>query len=206
MAWKRAFDVVIGAVFLAALLPLLAALAVLVRLDSPGPAFFLQERIGREGRPFLMWKLRSMRLGSSDSFHRLATQAWFAGRGGKDGFKPDHDPRVTRVGRFLRRTCLDELPQLINVLKGDMSLVGPRPAIAYELDLYETWYFERQRLRPGVTGLWQVSGRKLQPARVMMEFDVHYARHASLALDLKILALTAACVTGRIIGRNDGWN
>src|SRR5439155_3950686 len=98
----------------------------------------------------------------------------------------------------LRRTCLDELPQLLNVLKGDMSLVGPRPALEYELELYEPWYFERQNVKPGMTGLWQVSGRKVLPARAMMELDVRYVRQASPWLDFRIVAKTAACVISRV--------
>src|SRR6266436_5778897 len=133
LGWKRPYDLVLATIALLGALPLILCLALAVVLDSPGPAFFEQERVGLEGRRFRIWKLRSMRADCDQAVHRRAAARWFAGRAGSDGYKSLDDPRITRVGRLLRRTNLDELPQLLNVVKGDMSLVGPRPAIPYEL-------------------------------------------------------------------------
>ena len=203
--WKRALDLIIGCSALALLWPVLVLLVLLVRLDSAGPALFRQERVGRHGRLFHMWKLRTMRVDGGDDRHRSAARAWFSQEAPAAGYKPGDDPRVTRLGRFLRRTSLDELPQLLNVGRGEMSLVGPRPAIPYELAHYEPWFFDRQLVAPGMTGLWQVSRRPDMPARTMMELDLRYVREASLWLDLKILALTALSVARRLGGGHDGW-
>ena len=206
LPWKRPFDLLLGGLALVISLPVLLLLMLVVRLDSPGPVIFAQVRVGRRGRPFTIWKLRTMRHGAGDDLHRAAAAAWFREEGGPSGYKPDHDPRVTRAGRSLRRTSLDELPQLLNVLNGDMSLVGPRPAIPYELAHYEPWYFERQAVAPGMTGLWQVSGRRGLGAPAMMAWDVRYVREASPMLDLRILLETAISVLGRLAGRTDGWH
>jgi lipopolysaccharide/colanic/teichoic acid biosynthesis glycosyltransferase len=195
--WKRPFDLVIGAAATTLLLPLIACLAVIVRLDSRGPVLFWQERIGRDGVPFRMWKFRSMVHNSDDQRHRAAASAWFAAQPVGGRYKTLADPRITRAGRFLRRTSLDELPQLFNVLRGEMSLVGPRPGIAYELDHYLPWYFERQRVKPGMTGLWQVSGRDRVSATEMMTLDVRYVRERTLRLDFLILLLTPFALLGR---------
>jgi lipopolysaccharide/colanic/teichoic acid biosynthesis glycosyltransferase len=192
--WKRPLDLLIALPTLLALLPLIGILALLVRLESAGPAFYGQERIGRRGQPFRMWKLRTMRAGSEQEAHREAAATWFAGRSHGAGYKSLRDPRITRVGRVLRRTSLDELPQLFNVLLGDMSLVGPRPAIVYELRHYLPEYYGRQDVPPGLTGLWQVSGRHLLPAAEMMRLDLRYVREASLWLDLSILFKTIPAV------------
>jgi len=190
-------DVVVGGGPLVALSPVMAAVAVLILLDSGRPILFRQERIGRHGRPFTMWKFRSMYPGSDDQEHRAAAEAWFAGRPAPHGYKLLTDRRVTRVGRVLRWTSVDELPQLLNVVRGEMSLVGPRPAIPYELAHYEDSYFERQAVRPGITGLWQVLGRARLPASEMMTLDRRYVRECSPGLDLKILALTIPALLGR---------
>jgi lipopolysaccharide/colanic/teichoic acid biosynthesis glycosyltransferase len=195
--WQRPFDVVVGTAATITLLPLFACLAVIVRLDSSGPVFFRQERLGRDGVPFRMWKFRSMYHNSDDQRHRAAASAWFAAQPSGGAYKNLADPRITHVGRFLRRTSLDELPQLFNVLGGDMSLVGPRPGIAYELDHYLPWYFERQRVKPGMTGLWQVSGRDRLSAKEMMTFDVRYVRERTLWVDFKILLFTLPALLGR---------
>jgi lipopolysaccharide/colanic/teichoic acid biosynthesis glycosyltransferase len=196
--WKRPLDLLLGAVAALALSPLIVCLALLVRLESGSPVFFRQERIGQDGRPFRIWKFRSMYTDSDDHRHRVAASAWFAAQPTNGGYKPDGDPRVTPFGGFLRKTSLDELPQLFNVLSGDMSLVGPRPGIAYELDHYLPWYFERQAVKPGMTGLWQVSGRDRLSADAMMRLDVRYVRERTLWLDLKILTLTLPALMGRI--------
>ncbi len=196
--WKeRAFDLGIGTCATIAFLPLIACLAVLVRLDSKGPAFFRQERLGRNGVPFRIWKFRSMHHDSDDRRHRDAASAWFAAQPAEGGYKSLADPRITRMGRVLRKTSLDEIPQLFNVLRGEMRLVGPRPGIAYELDHYQPWYFERQMVKPGMTGLWQVSGRERVSAKEMMALDVRYVRERTLWLDLEILLLTVPALLGR---------
>ena len=195
---KRGADIVISVLALIALAPLIACLVVIVRLDSRGPAFYGQRRIGRHGAPFTLWKFRSMYEGSSQAYHRQVALDWFRERPIGDRYKTDCDSRITRVGRYLRRTDLDELPQLVNVLKGEMSLVGPRPMTAHDRPLYETWYFERESVRPGITGLWQVSGRHRLSAAQMMGLDIRYLREWSPWLDLKILALTAPTVLADI--------
>jgi lipopolysaccharide/colanic/teichoic acid biosynthesis glycosyltransferase len=194
---ERAFDLAVGIALTIALLPLIGLVALLVKLDSPGPVFFRQERVGRDGRPFLMWKFRSMYRNSDDQRHRAESSAWFAAQSNGGPYKTLSDPRITRVGRFLRRTSLDEVPQLFNVIRGEMSLVGPRPGIAYELENYQSWHFERQRVKPGMTGMWQVSGRETVSAQDMMALDVRYVHERSLRLDVQILALTLPAVFGR---------
>jgi lipopolysaccharide/colanic/teichoic acid biosynthesis glycosyltransferase len=188
--WKRPFDLVVGGSLLLLLLPLLAALVLLVRLDSPGPGIFRQQRVGRDGRSFDIWKLRTMATRCDQSAHRATAADWFQGRDREGRFKTLADPRITAVGRWLRKSNLDELPQLVNVVRGDMSLVGPRPAIPYELEHYEPWYYERLQAAPGITGLWQVSRRECLSAAEMMELDCRYVHEASLRLDLKILLWT----------------
>src|SRR5436309_1939743 len=155
-SWKRQFDLILAAVLLVGLSPLFACAALLVHADSPGPAFYRQDRIGRHGKPFRMWKFRSMHVNSDHGPHRRLAAAWFAADDSARRYKSLPDSRVTRVGRVLRKTSLDELPQLFNVLRGEMSLVGPRPAIPYELEYYAPAFFDRQKVLPGITGLWQV--------------------------------------------------
>jgi lipopolysaccharide/colanic/teichoic acid biosynthesis glycosyltransferase len=193
---KRGLDLAVGGLALAMISPLMLLIALAIRLDSRGPALFRQQRIGRGGEPFWMWKFRSMQVNSGDQPHRSAAEAWFAARPAPRGYKIDRDPRVTRVGRVLRHTSLDELPQLVNVVRGEMSLVGPRPAIPYELAFYEPAYFARQAVKPGMTGLWQVLGRDRLPAAEMMSLDVRYVRERSLGLDLWILAMTIPSLLG----------
>ena len=192
--WKRPFDLVVGTIALLGALPIILCLALAVVLDSPGPAFFGQERVGRDGRRFRIWKLRSMQAGCDQAVHRRAAARWFAGQPANDGYKSLDDPRITRLGRLLRRTNLDELPQLFNVVKGDMSLVGPRPAIPYELALYRAADFQRLSVRPGITGLWQVSRRDRLSAAEMMDLDLRYVQQASPWLDLRILFMTVPAV------------
>ncbi len=199
--WTRPLDLVAGTAVTLLFLPLIAFLALVVRLDSSGPVFFRQERVGRDGRPFLMWKFRSMYHRSDDQRHRADSSAWFAAQPNGGAYKSLSDPRITRAGRFLRRTSLDEIPQLFNVLRGEMSLVGPRPGIAYELEHYQPWYFERQCVKPGMTGLWQVSGRDRVSAKEMMTLDVRYVRERTFRLDLQILLLTAPALLGRFPAR-----
>jgi lipopolysaccharide/colanic/teichoic acid biosynthesis glycosyltransferase len=192
--WKRPLDVTLSGAILVVSAPLLAALTLLVRLESRGPALYRQERVGLDGQLFTMFKLRTMLCNNDENQHRQVAANWFAGVSTSNGYKAPDDPRVTRVGRVLRRLSIDEVPQLLNVVRGDMSLVGPRPAIPYELKHYTREYFERQTVPPGITGLWQVMGRDQLSAREMMELDLQYVRQASPWLDLKILAMTGPAV------------
>jgi lipopolysaccharide/colanic/teichoic acid biosynthesis glycosyltransferase len=195
-AAKRALDIVLSAAALVVLAPLLAVLWLLVRLTSPGPGFFRQERLGRGMQPFSMLKLRSMYTGDSDRIHREYIARLVAGDqepGPRGLLKLEADPRITRVGVWLRRTSLDELPQLFNVLRGDMSLVGPRPALEWEAEMWLEAYSEYPRrfeVRPGVTGLWQVSGRSRLSVEETLKLDTEYVQRYGFGLDLLILART----------------
>ncbi len=195
---KRVMDIAGSLCGLALASPLMAGIAIAIRRDSNGPVLFRQTRIGAGGRRFQMLKFRTMVDGSSEAAHRDYVQRLLKeddvargnGEGGEAVFKLVGDKRVTRVGRWLRKTSLDELPQLINVLRGDMSLVGPRPPLAYEVEAYEHWQFDRLGVKPGITGLWQVSGRNRLTYRQMCELDAQYVRTWSVPLDLRILMRT----------------
>ena len=200
---KRGVDLVGATVGLLLAGPLMFLVAALVKVDSPGPVFFRQERIGVGGRRFRVWKFRTMRADASDEAHRELIrkllgndelEAAHVDGAKRPVYKLVNDQRVTRLGRLLRRSSMDELPQLFNVLSGDMSLVGPRPPIAYEFEQYDHWQFDRLCVRPGITGLWQVSGRNRLTYRQMCELDVQYVRRWSLWLDLKILFKTVPVV------------
>ncbi len=188
--WKRALDLAVAGSTLVALTPLFAVLTVIVRLDSRGPSFFAQTRIGLNGEPFTCWKFRSMYTDAEERLALLADRNEAAG----PLFKMRDDPRCTRSGRFLRKTSLDELPQLWNVLVGDMSLVGPRPPLPSEVQRYEHRHYRRLRGVPGITGLWQVRARERHNFEEMVELDVEYLDHVSLASDLRILASTIPVV------------
>lgn len=190
-ATQRLFDLVgaVAGLVLASPLMILAALA--LRLDSPGPVLFRQTRIGRGGRPFQMLKFRSMVPGADPEPHRDHIRRLLTGRrSGRPWAKLEPDPRATRVGRLLRATSLDELPQLFNVVRGEMSLVGPRPALPYELDLWQPWHYGRLAVPPGITGLWQVEARGRADFDEMIRLDLEYIRRRSLWLDLVILFRT----------------
>jgi lipopolysaccharide/colanic/teichoic acid biosynthesis glycosyltransferase len=177
--------------------PLLAIVAVAIRLDSSGPILFRQRRIGRGGREFTMLKFRSMSPDASSAAHRrYIAELAAAAAGEHDGglCKLTADPRVTRVGAVIRKASIDELPQFLNVLAGQMSIVGPRPAVPYELPLYRPEHFERFRVRPGMTGLWQVSGRNRLDFTEMLDLDVEYVRSCGLLYDLRLLVLTPSAV------------
>ena len=191
VSWlKRIVDLVLVSVGLVLIAPLLAAIAVAIKVDSPGPIFYRQLRVGKHGREFRMIKFRSMRQDAERMIDALRAQNEASG----PLFKMKKDPRATRVGRVLRRLSLDELPQLFNVLRGEMSLVGPRPPIPAEVAEYEDWQLGRLRAVPGITGLWQVSGRSQVPFHDMVRLDLHYIRNWSLALDLEILWRTIPAV------------
>lgn len=189
--WKRPLDLVLGTMALVVALPFILCLALAVVLESPGNPFFGQERVGYAGRRFRIWKLRTMHAGCDQSVHRRTASDWFEGRASGESYKTLADPRITRIGGLLRRTSLDELPQFLNVVMGEMSLVGPRPAIPYELAHYQPAYYHRLSVPPGLTGLWQVTRRDRLSAAEMMQLDLQYVREASPWLDLKVLAMTA---------------
>jgi exopolysaccharide biosynthesis polyprenyl glycosylphosphotransferase len=187
---KRALDLVVTSLSLLALGPVMLAIACLIKLDSPGPVFYRQERVGKNGRRFQMIKFRSMRPDADRLLASLQSQNEASG----PLFKIRNDPRVTRVGHVLRRLSLDELPQVFNVLNGDMSLVGPRPPLASEVARYEDWQLGRLGAVPGMTGLWQVSGRSELPFHDMVRLDLDYIRNWSFGLDLQILLRTIPAV------------
>jgi len=183
-------DIVVAGVVLVLAAPLMLAIAAAIKLDSPGPVLFRQVRLGRNRQRFVINKFRSMRVTAE------AEQADLAALNEADGpiFKIRQDPRLTRVGRFLRRLSLDELPQFINVLSGDMSLVGPRPPIPREVERYEDWHHQRLEVAPGLTGLWQVSGRSELTFDEMVLLDIWYIENWNLGLDFKILLRTVPAV------------
>ena len=200
---KRVLDIILSTVFLLLLSPLLIVIATAIRLDSPGPAVFTQRRVGKGGRLFDFYKFRSMHQNADPECHREFARQYINGNGshladasqaGSPVFKPGEDRRVTRVGRILRRTSFDEWPQLINVLKGDMSLVGPRPSIAYELKEYAPWHLHRLEVLPGLTGWAQIHGRSTLLFNNIVAFDVEYIERRSLWMDLWILLRTIPVV------------
>jgi lipopolysaccharide/colanic/teichoic acid biosynthesis glycosyltransferase len=194
LAWtrtKRVADAVLAIVLLVLLAPLLLAIAVAIRLDSPGPMLFRQQRVGRGRDRFTVLKFRTMHDGVSPAAHRAYIAKLAREEAEGDELKKlTGDPRVTRVGAFLRRTSLDELPQLVNVVRGEMSIIGPRPALEYELEHYGAHHFARFDVRPGLTGLWQVSGRNAIGFIGMLELDAEYSRTSGPRLDLMILIRT----------------
>ncbi len=187
---KRAFDLVITTSALVALAPIFATVAALVKLTSPGPVFFRQERIGRDGEPFDMMKFRSMVMNAEELLADLQAENEGAG----PLFKMKSDPRVTAVGRFIRKTSLDELPQLINVLRNEMSLVGPRPALQAEMAEWDPDLYARLQVKPGITGMWQVSGRSGTSFDEYTRLDLYYVHNWSLLVDLSILVKTIPAV------------
>jgi lipopolysaccharide/colanic/teichoic acid biosynthesis glycosyltransferase len=209
-AFKRIVDVTASAALLLLLSPLLVLIALAIRCDSDGPSLYKQDRVGarrstKNGRvvwethTFRLYKFRSMFRNADPAIHQVYIKAFIAGQGeiaSADGtkFKLDDDRRITRVGKMLRRTSLDELPQLFNVLKGEMSLVGPRPVPTYEVAEYEEWHRARLLAKPGITGLWQVKARGRVSFDEMVRMDIEYARNQSVWLDLKLLWLTIPSV------------
>jgi lipopolysaccharide/colanic/teichoic acid biosynthesis glycosyltransferase len=197
----RVLDVVVSLVLLLLLVPVFLVLAIAIRLGSPGRVLYRQRRVGRDLEPFTVNKFRTMHSGAGHEKHREFVIGLIAGEQQAQSDEPNffkiaNDDRVTRVGRFLRKSSLDELPQLWNVLRGDMSLVGPRPPIPYEVEHYPPHWFDRFAVKPGMTGLWQVSGRSELTLEQMIALDVEYARTRSLWLNLKILARTVPVVFG----------
>ncbi len=213
-SFKRALDVTVAALALVVLLPIMALIAMLIAIDSPGPIIYVQKRVGarrwhRAGYAywkqdtFKFYKFRTMVCSADSSIHQAFVTDFIKGHvetssSNRAEFKLTKDPRVTRIGRILRKTSLDELPQFVNVLKGDMSLVGPRPAMPYEVELYQDCHKCRFQIYSGLTGWWQVKGRSRVSFDEMCSLDTYYIEHACLALDLKILLLTPwAIISGR---------
>ncbi len=211
---KRLIDLVLATLLLILLLPLMLLIAILIKLDTPGPVLFVQERVGARRRSeggrttwkvedFCVYKFRSMVADADQSVHQAHIKAFVEGRieasdTDNSRFKLKGDPRVTRVGHILRKTSLDELPQLFNVIKGEMSLVGPRPVPTYEVAGYQARHHERLAALPGITGLWQVMGRSQVSFEEMIAMDIEYVRARSMWLDIKILCLTIpAVLSGR---------
>lgn len=202
--WKRLLDLVVSSIGVIALAPVLVVISIVIKRDSHGPVLFRQVRVGIAGSRFVMFKFRTMRIGGGDEIHREAAKRWFEGVPVNGAYKTLEDQRITRVGRFLRKTNLDEVPQLFNVLLGQMSIVGPRPAIPYELTHYKPWYFERLSVRPGMTGPWQVSQREYQSGHEMVVADIDYVRGYTLLGDLQIIARTPLAIVGLKRGRRSG--
>jgi len=204
---KRISDIVIAAITLALLSPFWLLIALLIKFDSKGPVFYAQERVGMDGRIFVVYKFRTMRTNADSEIHREYQRKFIAGHAEanvgdakRPAYKLRDDPRITRVGRILRRLSLDEVPQLFNVLRGDMSIVGPRPPIPYEVEAYELRHRKRLDMKPGLTGLWQVSGRNRLPFEEMVKLDLFYIENWSLLFDLKIILRTVL-----VMLRGDGY-
>lgn len=196
---KRAVEFVLALLLLVVLSPVFLVLALAVRLNSPGPIFFRQTRIGKNGKPFTFYKFRSMYVDIDRSSHEAYMKAFVHGRNGKNGsgyqdFKPIRDSQVTKVGRLLRKSSLDELPQLFNIIKGDMSIIGPRPNVIAEVEEYKDWHWRRLDVLPGVTGLAQVNGRSCISFDQIVGYDLEYVENESLMLDLKVLLGTVPAV------------
>jgi len=196
---KRVLDLVIILLALPAVLPVMAICALAICLDSPGPVCFVQDRVGKGGRRFRMYKFRTMRHNLDDSEHKVFMRAFVNGQAGNNGsgkalYKPFRKSQVTRVGHILRKTSLDELPQLINVIKGEMNLVGPRPNVPWEVEEYRGWHKERLEVLPGLTGLAQVRGRSGISFDSIVKYDIEYIRRQGLLMDLQIMWWTVSTV------------
>jgi lipopolysaccharide/colanic/teichoic acid biosynthesis glycosyltransferase len=212
---KRVLDLILATTALLVLSPFFILVAVLIKLDSSGPVFFSQERLGSyrhrkrwQLKPFTFYKFRTMKVNNDSEIHNRYMKAYIEGdesilaemqtesknSEGKKVYKLTQDPRITRVGKYLRKLSIDELPQFWNVIRGDMSLVGPRPPILYEVDIYTDEHFQRMGAKPGITGLWQVSGRTTTSFEEMIQLDLEYIQKQSFWFDLRIILLTIPAV------------
>ena len=198
-AVKRVIDIILASLLLLFLSPVMLVIAVMIRVTSPGGALFQQVRVGHRRSPFMMLKFRTMQQGLDDAIHRAYVTAMLGGSADpadpeRGIYKLTSDPRVTGIGRILRKTSLDELPQLVNVLRGEMSLVGPRPVLPWEAELFEPRHQIRFSVKPGITGLWQVTGRNALTMKQALDLDVDYALRRTMRLDLAILLRTIPTV------------
>ncbi|WP_373689101.1 sugar transferase [Clostridium sp. YIM B02551] len=184
--FKRSIDIFASTIGIALLSPVFLIIYILIKLDSKGPAVFTQERVGLNGKVFKMYKFRSMVVNAEELKDMLLKENEMSG----PMFKMKEDPRITKIGRFIRKTSIDELPQLINVIKGEMSLVGPRPSLPKEVEKFEDWMIERLNVKPGLTCYWQVMGRNSIDFKEWMELDVKYVKERSLFLDIKLIFKT----------------
>ena len=191
-AIKRLIDIICSFVGILVLSPLFIIIAIIIKFTSKGPVFFSQKRVGRNGKEFDMYKFRSMVVNAEELKEKLAAQNEMSG----PMFKMKDDPRVTKVGKFIRKTSLDELPQLWNVLKGDMSLVGPRPSLPKEVAQFEDWMYKRLEVKPGLTCYWQVSGRNNIDFEDWMKLDVKYVKERNLWIDIKLIFKTVGVLFG----------
>jgi lipopolysaccharide/colanic/teichoic acid biosynthesis glycosyltransferase len=192
---KPVLDYFTAAFLLIITSPLFLFFSLGIKLHSPGPVFYYQKRIGKDGKPFRMIKFRTMRVNAKEDLHKEYVQSLIQKNLspddlGKETLKLEADPRITGLGKILRSFGLDELPQLINVLRGEMSIVGPRPSLDYELEVYEDWHKKRLLVLPGLTGIWQVTAHNTVPFNEMVRIDIDYIQKANLWLDLKIIVLT----------------
>jgi lipopolysaccharide/colanic/teichoic acid biosynthesis glycosyltransferase len=192
---KPILDYFVAIILLILASPMFLIFAIGIKLYSPGPVFYYQKRIGKDGKPFRMIKFRSMRVNADTTPHKEYVQSLIRQNTrprdlGKDTLKLEADPRITGLGKILRSFGLDELPQLINVLRGEMSIVGPRPSLDYELEVYEDWHKNRLAVLPGITGVWQVTAHNAVSFNEMVQIDLDYIQKASLWLDLKVMLLT----------------
>lgn len=190
--FKRVIDIVCSLSGLLLLSPVLIIVSILIKLESDGPIIFSQDRIGYKGQKFKMYKFRSMVVNAEELKKKLAERNEMSG----PMFKMKNDPRVTKVGKFIRKTSIDELPQLINILKGEMSLVGPRPSLPKEVKEFEPWMMERLDVKPGLTCYWQVSGRNSIDFKEWMNLDIKYVRERSFWLDIKLIIKTIFVLFG----------
>ena len=195
--WKRALDLALLIALLPGLLVLGLLVAAVVKAGSPGPIFFRQRRVGYKGREFVCFKFRTMQVNAETESHRLHAQNLIKSQARMEKLDARKDPRLIPLGSLLRACGLDELPQLLNVLRGEMSLVGPRPCIPYECEAYEPWHWGRFDAVPGLTGLWQVSGKNRTTFEEMVRLDIEYAQRRSLWLDLAIIARTIPAIWGQ---------
>jgi exopolysaccharide production protein ExoY len=197
--WKRLMDIALSSIGLAMSLPLLIVAAAIIKLTSPGPAFLKQERVGRYGKSFLLWKFRTMRVNADSGVHEAYLKTLITADTPMIKLDAKNDPRVFPFGRLLRSTCIDELPQLINVLRGEMSIVGPRPCMIYEAQQYQDWQNRRFDAMPGITGLWQVSGKNRTTFTEMVGLDIAYVERLSFILDLKIMFKTIPAIITDVV-------
>ena len=189
---KRIIDIVASFTGLIVLSPLMLVVSILIKLESKGEVIFKQKRVGLNGKEFYMYKFRSMVINAEELKAELESQNEMSG----PMFKMKDDPRITKIGKFIRKTSIDELPQLINVIKGDMSLVGPRPSLPKEVEEFETWMRERLEVKPGLTCIWQISGRNSIDFEDWMKLDIKYVRERSFTLDMKLILKTVLVLFG----------